>query len=226
MTPTPYSLLRSKRKTLALQIKAGELIVRAPLKLPKSDIDKFIASKESWIADKLAQSKEKLEQQKAFSLTYGDKLLFRGQELTIEAGRANSKPGIDGNTIYLPPDLNSDKIRDACKRLCRRLAKEHISKRVELISHHMGVTPSAIKITSARTRWGSCSSKKSINFSWLLIMADDDAIDYVIVHELAHITEMNHSKRFWAIVEKVLPDYRLRKARLKELQKRLIAENW
>ena len=90
----------------------------------------------------------------------------------------------------------------------------------------MGVTPIAVKINSAMRRWGSCSSRMSLNFSWRLIMADDAIIDYVVVHELAHIKEMNHSARFWAVVESVLPDFRERKRKLKELQSRLSGEDW
>jgi len=99
----------------------------------------------------------------------------------------------------------------------------------ERVAHYkeiMGVSPAAVKINGAKTRWGSCSAKKSLNFSWRLIMADDAAIDYVVVHELAHMFEMNHSERFWAIVAGVLPDYKERRKRLKELQRRLNAENW
>ena len=225
MKKNTYNLIRSKRKTLALQIKDGELTVRAPLKLSKATIDKFVASKEDWIADKLAQSKKMLEQQEAFNLTYGGTILYRGREFAIVARQGN-KTGIDSDTIFVPPGLSPDEVKDVCKRLYRRLAKNHINKRVAVLSRHMNVTPSAIRITSAKTRWGSCSSKKSVNFSWLLIMADDDVIDYVVIHELAHITEMNHSQRFWAIVEGVLPDYRRRKARLKELQRRLAVEDW
>jgi hypothetical protein len=90
----------------------------------------------------------------------------------------------------------------------------------------MSVTPIAVKINSAKTRWGSCSNKKSLNFSWRLIMADDDVIDYVVVHELAHLREMNHSPRFWAVVEAVLPDYRERKLKLRALQAKLNREDW
>ncbi|MDR1272424.1 MAG: M48 family metallopeptidase, partial [Clostridiales Family XIII bacterium] len=90
----------------------------------------------------------------------------------------------------------------------------------------MGVTPAAVKVSNASRRWGSCSRKKSLNFAWRLIMADDDAIDYVVVHELAHLTEMNHSPRFWAIVEGIFPDYRERKSKLKDLQGKLKTEGW
>ena len=225
MASTPYNLIRSKRKTLTLQIAEGKLIVRAPLRLPKYEIDRFVASKTKWIEDKLAQSRERLEQRETFSLTYGKTVLFRGQEHTI-AAKGGRAAGISGNTIYMPPGLDSDEIKDVCKKLYRHLAKEYISKRAEEFSRQMNVFPSGIRITSAKTRWGSCSSKKSMNFSWLLLMADDDAIDYVIVHELAHILEMNHSKKFWAIVENILPDYRRRQTSLKKLQRRLAAEDW
>lgn len=82
------------------------------------------------------------------------------------------------------------------------------------------------KINSAKTRWGSMSGKKSVNFSWRLILADDDIIDVVVVHELAHIKQMNHSDKFWAEVEKILPDWQEREKRLKELSCMINAQNW
>ena len=74
----------------------------------------------------------------------------------------------------------------------------------------MGVSVTNLKINSAKTRWGSMSGKKSVNFSWRLILADDNIIDVVVVHELAHIKQMNHSDKFWAEIEKILPDWRER----------------
>ena len=94
-------------------------------------------------------------------------------------------------------------------------AKEIIPARVAYYSRIMNVTPTAVKIGGAKTRWGSCSGKNSLNFSWRLMLTNDDAIDYVVVHELAHILEHNHSKRFWAVVENVMPDYRERRKGLK-----------
>ena len=93
-------------------------------------------------------------------------------------------------------------------------AKEILPERVAYYAHLMGVTPAQIKITSARTRWGSCSSKGNLNFSWRLMLAGEREIDYVVVHELAHLREMNHSPRFWAVVEAALPDYRERRKSL------------
>lgn len=220
-----YNLIRSKRKTIALYIKDGELEVRAPLRVSKSQIEKFIVSKEHWISNKLAQSQERLDKRESFNLNYGDKILLLGQEYPIIAVGGN-RFGFNGKMFYMPQGMDSEEIKDACIKLYRDLARVNITQWVTMFSEIMGVTPTAIRITGAKTRWGSCSGRKSINFSWFLIMADREVVEYVIVHELAHIKEMNHSKDFWAIVESVLPDYRERKARLKELQKRLATESW
>jgi len=220
-----YTILRSKRKTIALYVRNGTVEVRAPLWARQSEIDKFVVGHEKWIRDKLEKSKTQQLQYDNFALKYGDTTLYRGKEYPIIA-KEGSRVGFDINHFYIPPSLNPDEIKKACIQIYQILAKNYIPRRVLTLSNAMGLTPSAIKINSAKTRWGSCSSKKSINFSWRLIMANDEAIDYVIIHELAHLIEMNHSPRFWGIVEAVLPDYRKHKAHLKELQRRLATENW
>ena len=126
----------------------------------------------------------------------------------------------------MPPKLEPELIKDACIKIYRRLAKDYIPKRVAIYAEQMGVTPAAVKINGANTRWGSCSSRKSLNFSWRLIMACDDVIDYVVVHELAHLIHMNHSEKFWSVVEKILPNYKERQSKLRKLRKRLNVEDW
>jgi predicted metal-dependent hydrolase len=100
----------------------------------------------------------------------------------------------------------------------RKKAKEIIPAKVEYYSKRMKVTPIGVKINSAKTRWGSCSKKNSLNFSWRLMLTSDELIDYAVVHELAHIKEHNHSKRFWKVVEKILPDYKERGKKLKNFK--------
>ena len=220
-----YTLIRSKRKTLALYIIDGQLEVRAPIKASKAQIENFIASKEQWISVKLAISKDRLEKREAFRLTYGEKILFLGQEYPIIATK-EGHCGFDGRAFCISHSMNSEEIKSACIQIYRDLAKASINQLVAQFSEIMGVAPKSVNITEAKTRWGSCSQKKAINFSWFLIMAHPEVVEYVVVHELAHIKEMNHSKNFWAIVKGILPDYNERKARLKELQKRLASENW
>jgi len=220
-----YTLKRSKRKTLALYVRDGAVEIRAPLKTPKSAIDKFVASKEKWISDKLAISLERSEQRGNFRLNYGDIILYRGKHYPIGA-KYGDRIGFDDTRFYMPPDLSAEQIKYACVAVYRMLAKRQLTSRALHFAGLMSVTPLTVKINGAKTRWGSCSAKKSLNFSWRLMMADDDIIDYVVVHELAHITEMNHSERFWGLVNIILPDVHERKKKLKELQSRLASENW
>lgn len=223
-----YTLTRSKRKSVALYIRGGGVEVRAPLKMRKCDIDSFVASKEKWITDKLAKSSERSARRKAFTLDYGDLVFYRGRQYPIayKLEKPSNRIGFDNERFYMPQDLTTNQIKAACIWIYRMLAKRDLTEKTLSFAKRMYVMPTAVKINGSKTRWGSCSAKKSINFSWRLIMAADDVIDYVVVHELAHITEMNHSERFWAIVESVLPDYRERKIQLKEFQHRLSEEDW
>jgi len=220
-----YTLKRSRRKTIAIHITNGAVEVRAPFRASKRDIDSFIFSKEKWIREKLMKSADQLERRESFSIDYGATVLYRGDEYPITA-KEGKRAGFDETAFYMSPNLDAEQVKKTCVHIYRILAKSDLTERVSYFSKLMSVSPTAVKITSAKTRWGSCSAKKSLNFSWRLVMAGDDVIDYVVVHELAHISEMNHSQRFWAIVEDVLPDYKERQKRLKQLQHRLSGEDW
>ncbi|MFQ6806099.1 MAG: M48 family metallopeptidase [Lachnospiraceae bacterium] len=108
------------------------------------------------------------------------------------------------------------KKEDPQRKQNRELARQRITLRVEYFAPLVGVTYNRIFIKEQKTRWGSCSSLGNLNFNWKLILLDEESLDYVVVHELAHRKQMNHSPTFWAEVERVLPDYRERRRRLKE----------
>ncbi|MDR0905317.1 MAG: M48 family metallopeptidase [Oscillospiraceae bacterium] len=211
-----YTLIRAKRKTAAIHIRPdATLEVRAPLKMPKRDIDAFVASKEPWIRAHLEAARERNARKTAFALGYDGELLLRGKSYPIVDAR-----------FGFPPKLTSEQLKAAAIMMYKAHAREHISARVAHFAPIMGVTPATVKINGAKTRWGSCSALGNLNFSWRLIMAEDSAIDYVVVHELAHLRQMNHSPRFWAVVADIFPDYRERQKRIKALQLRLSTEDW
>jgi hypothetical protein len=220
-----YTLTRSRRKTIAIYIRDGRVEVKAPLRAAKSDIERFLSEKQKWISDNLATSKEQSERRAAFTLNYGDSVLYCGKSYAVTPS-SSGKIGVSNDCFYVPAKLMPGQIKSACVAIYKILAKSDLTLKVYDYAPKMGVFPSAVKINSATSRWGSCSSKRSLNFSWRLIMADDSVIDYVVVHELAHLREMNHSPRFWAIVEQILPDYRERKSKLRELQSKLNSEDW
>ncbi|MDR0838267.1 MAG: M48 family metallopeptidase [Oscillospiraceae bacterium] len=219
-----YTIIRSNRKTMTLRVTPEVTVeVRAPLKLPTAEIDAFVQSKQSWIVEHLVIQDARREQREAFAPRYGDTVTFLGRQLPIvAAGRA----AVDGGRFCIPAGLNSKRIKEACVLLYKAEARRIITEKVGAFAAAMNVRPSAVRINSATARWGSCSAKNSLNFSWRLVMADEDIVDYVVVHELAHIMEHNHSGRFWAVVGGVLPDYRALDKRLKPLQEKLAREDW
>ncbi len=223
---TNYTLVRSKRKSIAIYItKEATVEVRAPLNVSKVYIDNFVQSKQKWIDKHLLERKVHIEKKAEFLLSYGSKVLYSGKEYPIMESEGNTV-GFDNVYFYVPKKLSPEQIKHALIKIYKLLAKRELNKKVIQFSKQLNLLPSTVKINSSRTRWGSCSSKGSINFSWRLMLADDALIDYVVVHELAHLKELNHSKKFWAIVESVLPDYKERKKGLKLLQEKLSTENW
>ena len=168
-----YRLIRSARKTLALEVSAlGEVIVRAPNRTPINTIEAFVRSHGQWIEKALSRQAARLARHPALS-----------------------------------PEETEE---------CRKKAKVILPPRVEQFATRMGVTPKSVRITSAKTRFGSCSAENSLCFSLYLMQYPDEVIDYVIVHELAHILHHDHSKRFWDTVAIYMPDYKRLRAILKQ----------
>lgn len=222
----PYKLIRSQRKTLSLRITAeAEVEVRAPLRMPLEKIEDFITEKENWLQKHLTHLTKAKENRHQFQVTYGMSLQLLGKPYKLSP-RPGKEIGFDGQTFYAPPGLSSEELRNHFIRIYKTLAQEYLFSRASYFTQLMKVKPTGISLSSAKTSWGSCSGQNRIRFSWRLIMAEKSIIDYVVVHELAHILEHNHSPRFWAIVAAILPDYPQHRQGLRALQKRLEGENW
>jgi len=195
------------------------------LKAPKSVIDRFVTSKEKWIRTNIEEKAARIYVRAAFALNYNSGFTLFGCDYPIAAGKSRGV-SFDGVNAIVPPGLGPDDIKRSVILLYRAIARDILTERVMYFARLIGVRPAGIKITGAKTRWGSCSGKNNVNFSWRLVMADAVAVDYVVVHELAHIKEHNHSPRFWDIVKRILPDYKARQKQLKLTQKKLSAEDW
>ncbi|KZX17359.1 M48 family metallopeptidase [Methanobrevibacter filiformis] len=221
-----YKLVQTNRKTVSIKIKKDTTVeVRAPNNISKAQIDEIVKSRENWIKEHLEKVKKEHDQRKKFNLNFGDYVLIRGNKKQICSTNKNIA-SYEDNKFLIPEFCNNDQIKEIIINLYKMIAKEHILSRVIHFKEEMNVEPTGFRITSAKTRWGSCSGKNSINFTWKLVMADDEIIDYVVVHELSHIKEHNHSKNFWKEVEKIIPDYNVKKEKLKDLQYKLNTENW
>lgn len=212
----PKEISRSNRKTLALTItRTGDLIVRAPFNLPEFEIFKFIEEKDSWIKSKIAKIKKR-EVGNPDLINYQSFLLFGKRYKTILSSDVKSAVFTAENCV-----VPKGKTREECLHkvvlLYKRLAKKWLEERTSEISKVLGLPFSEFKISDTKGRWGACSSKKVINLNFRVVCLPPQLIDYVIVHELTHTKEMNHSPKFWEKVERVLPDYKKRRKALKDL---------
>ena len=166
-----FEIIRSDRRTVAITVKDGKVILRAPKNLKDKEAEKIIESHKDWILSKL------------------------------NLKRTNES---------LQRELTSEEIA-----VMRNEAKKYFKDKIEHYSKIMNLKYSRMTITGAKTRFGSCSSKGNICFSYRLMLYPEQAREYVVVHELAHLLEMNHSKRFYGIIERYMPDYKDRKKLLK-----------
>lgn len=221
-----YTIKYSKRKTMGLYItKNAEIEVRVPNGTPQKVVADFVGLHQHWISTHHGVVARQVEARENFELKFGAELLFLGHEFPLEPV---DKPafGFDGQRFYAYAQIPAEELKSSLVGIYRTLAKKVLSTMVEDLAKHMGLKPKAVKINGARTRWGSCSSVGNLNFSWYLVMAEEATIRYVVVHELAHLIEMNHSPNFWRIVEQVLPSYKAEREKLKKLQKKLSVQCW
>lgn len=216
-----YRLVRSKRKTVAIVVdREGGVEVRAPLKTPLPVIERFVEQKRDWIAEKAAAARARAELRRAFQVEIGGTAALLGREYPVRAGKraAFSKEGFT---------VNPEKpVKPQLVGVYRSLARAHLTERTACYARQLGVRPAAIRITGASTRFGSCSGRDSLSFTWKLMLADPALVDYVVVHELAHIRQHNHSAQFWAEVEAAMPDYRERERRLSAFGRSLLEQDW
>ena len=208
----PDEIIYSKRKTLCVSIDPfGKVIIRAPRSCSEEKIYAFLQDKEAWILKKKAEMMGAGIQLPPKNLD-GYELLLLGNKCKICLAEID-KVGYDKdrNFIYLP--LKNPK--EILVKWLKENAKRIFSTAVEQTAKRMGTSYKFVRVTSARGRWGSCSAEDGVNFSFRLLYAPKDVIEYVVVHELAHTKHKNHSKAFWAEVAKYEPDWKEKRAWLK-----------
>lgn len=209
----PKKIVKSRRKTIALVIDSdGELVVRAPFYASESDIMRFVQEKQDWIQKKSEEMRQKKLERPRLALKEGETIPYFGRECMIFRGITRTIC-FDGKAFLLPQTENAQAKLIAWYK---KRAAVILQERVESIAKDMRVMPKGVKITSAKTRWGSCSYTNHLNFSWRLIMCPPEVVDYVVVHELCHILHKDHSKSFWESVSRVDAAYREHENWLKE----------
>lgn len=219
-----YTLVRSRRKTIGMELKNGVFTVRSPLRTPIKEIEKVLFSKASWIAGALERSmaqNEDRSRRKERALS-GGKIPYLGSEISFRCDPlAKTTRLTDSGLIVAISEEAAEeeilgKIREWYKKEARRVLPAMVAEKASCVPL-VGRPLTDVRISSAKTRWGSCTSKGSINLNWKLLMFAPETADYVISHELAHLKEMNHSPAFWAVVESYCPKWKEAEAALKRI---------
>ena len=213
---TPDLISRSNRKTLSLSIlKDGQIVIKAPLKMSDSLIEKFVFEKQSWIRQKLAFI-EHNRQKYSDILNYKNFLLF-GNEYSLKLSSTKKIETSNSEmTIFIPKTTAEEKILSKLKTWYKKTAKNILEERLNYICGLVKLKPNNFKISDSKGRWGACNSKGTVSFNYRVIMLPPSVIDYVIIHELCHLIEMNHSKKFWNLVYSFLPNADVQKQKIKE----------
>jgi len=211
-----HNIIRTKRKTIALQITPeAKLIVRAPAKASIAAIHKIVREKLSWIIKKQRFIRANYRPPVEKKFVEGENFLYLGRPYGLSIVKEMKEPLVFECGRF----LLHEKYLSAAKRIFESWYKKEAGKffrsRIALYSEICGLKYNKFKITGGRRRLGSCSAKGAINLSWRLIMTPVEVIDYVIAHELTHLKEHNHSKDFWRGVQSLYPDYKKTRAWLK-----------
>jgi len=210
--PFSYDLVRSKRrrKTLSLQIKEdGKIVVYVPHRTPEGEIERFFEKHRSWIIKKIAEKEGRIGRPES-SFLPDEKFFYLGEAypLEIHEGIEGGRPlTLSFGKFILSQDC-IEKARDLFIAWYTKEAKDRLAERVDYYSNRFQLFPKGLKITSAKSRWGSCSRDNRLCISWRIMMAPLSVIDYILIHELVHIKEKNHSRKFWNCVGALLPDYK------------------
>ncbi len=204
-----YQLERRARRTLGLKISPEGLVVHAPKLLLVRQIESLLTEKSRWIQQKL----EKQAQHYIPPVDWQDQtaLLYLGNDisLSIEPSTRNQQAKLTGNVLSLRlNDQSPEMVQRKVLQWYQKQALPDFQKRISLFASKLGVATPPVKLSNAKTRWGSCNSRGIIRLSWRLIQAPPEMINYVVCHELAHLKQMNHSPHFYAVLTSLMPEHR------------------
>lgn len=218
-----YRLVRSnrRRRTIEITVEPDGVRVSAPMRTPNAEIEAAVREREAWIRRHLAVPREA---PRVATYVDGEPLTFLGRATPLlvseRPGRARAALDFFNLRVSVPPRLEAGPrqaaVRSAVLTWYRERAAEVIPLRVEGWSKAMGCQPSRVVVKEQKQRWGSCGPDGVLRFNWRLVLAAPALLDYVVVHELAHLRHPHHGPVFWRAVARTMPDYRERRSRLRE----------
>ena len=215
-----YELVRSKIKNMYILIRNGKVIVKASNNISENRIKDFINSKEDWINKKLKEFENKSFKEKSYVSGEVFKVLGNDYILNIEYGNfEKASVNMDNGyiNIFVSENYETEKIKELIEKMYYKVALMIVDKSVKMWKNILKIAPDVVVIKKLKTAWGKCNSKRKITINPDLMKYDQRVIDYVVLHEFCHLRYMNHSKDFWNMVGKFMPDYKDLKKELKNV---------
>lgn len=218
-----YQVERRARRTVGLKITNDGLVVHAPKYILEYQLKALIQEKSNWILNKLETRKQ--NHVPPIVWQDGETLPLLGMNITLYVvnDTKNKQPKFnhDSLTIISPDADDEEVVQRKVVQWYKKQALADFSRRIELFAAKLGVPTPPLKLSSAQSRWGSCTSDGNIRLNWRLLQAPPHIVNYVTCHELAHLKEMNHSAKFWAVVASIFPEYKAAEKELKQLSHQL-----
>ena len=221
--PLHCQLLRSKRKSLALHVRHDAIEVRAPLHISTAEVRRFLDKHQRWVKRKLTEKQQRASE--SLSLEDGGQVYYKARSLRVRLERsARSGVQIDGDQIIIRgPAISASKAEAIFKHWLMEQARQWLPRRTQALAEYLDVGHKLRDVVFRKTRskWGHCTADGRIQYNWLIMLAPDGVIDYMISHEVCHLLHMNHSPVYWQSVAKVCPDYQRYVGWLKQHEHRL-----
>lgn len=218
-----YQLELRPRRTVGLKITQQGLVVHAPRRIVVTQLNQILQEKSAWILNKLALREANAIEPVQWQ--HGEHLLFLGQDIVLQVIEAKGKPQVRLNAdqllVSVQASSNHSLIAKKTIQWFQQQAYDDFARRVEIFATKLGVTPPPVTLSNAKSRWGSCNSRGEVRLNWRLIQAPPQVINYVVCHELAHLKEMNHSSKFYAVLDGLLPHHAMAETALKNLAHQL-----
>ncbi|WP_456409074.1 M48 family metallopeptidase [Caldithrix abyssi] len=201
-----YSVKYSDRKTITITVERDRrVVIKAPRGTPEEKIAAIVESKKLWIYEKLKSAQKYSSKIEYKEFVSGETVLYLGKRYRLEIVN-NAEESIRFAGKFIIAAVSGERASEVFKEWYKEQAKQIIPERVQRYASNLGVHYNKVLISDLKYRWGSCTPKNNLNFNWRLIKAPMFVIDYVVVHELAHLLESNHTSRFWTIVETQVPN--------------------
>lgn len=205
----PFRFSRSRRRTIGISVDADGLAVAAPHYAPWIEIEKFLNEKSRWILAKMDEWSRAGRPARVLGIP-GETIPVRGRNLRLGLSQGDKRIELAGDHLHvrLSDPQDRPRVKAELIRWLKAHALEHLAPRAACYAYRLGVPPPRVSVSNARTQWGVCTQDGRIRLSWRLVHVAPALSDYVVAHEVAHLVELNHSERFWKVVESLYPDCR------------------